>query len=577
MIIVANYMGIIGISSKLEYMLKLSDSVIKRRLVTTGAVAADNLECSQIGRDILLRHGSAVDAAIATLLCCHNINPHSSGIGGSSMITIYDPKENKTIIINAKAISPSKGTHQVRLKIPPVGPLSIGIPGEIRGYWEAHQRYGKLPWKELFAPGIAMLEKGVSMTKDGVKSTEFIQDKLSTRFNGTLKGLFPDLSKIFCYENGEVKQAGEIIHRLAYLQTLRKIAKYGADYLYSGEGAELLVADLQKQGSILTLDDLKNYQPLIMDPLKQQIADGIVLHTTADHSGGILLAFILKTLKGYNITHESFNAENEVKTYHLLTEIFKFSSAMYLAGGDPRFTKDLDIKLKNLYSEEFAQRVRNFIDPAKTQKDELYKKIVSDSFGHGRDEGTTHVSVLGPDGDAVSITSSINHYYGSLIYSNRTGIILNNAMFSFFVDGQYNLMEPGKIPSAGSAPSILFRNGDINLVIGCSGGDRIASTLAMVLMELFTLNKTLTEAIRAKRYFYDMVRPHLMYEADFPQHILQQLRDDYGHKIKQRPNLISAVQAIYKDPTTGKIIAHSDERKQGKACLVKQLVLPDIL
>ncbi|XP_050414934.2 glutathione hydrolase 1 proenzyme [Patella vulgata] len=248
MIIVANYMGIIGISSKLEYMLKLSDSVIKRRLVTTGGVAADNLECSQIGRDILLRHGSAVDAAIATLLCCHNINPHSSGIGGSSMMTIYDPNENKTIIINAKAISPSKGTHQIRLKIPVVGPLSIGIPGEIRGYWEAHQRYGKLPWKELFAPSIAMLEKGVAMTKDGVKSTDFLQDKLSNRFNGTLKDLFPDLSEIFCYENGETRQAGEIIHRLAYLQTLRKIAKHGADYLYSGEGAQFLISDLQKQG-----------------------------------------------------------------------------------------------------------------------------------------------------------------------------------------------------------------------------------------------------------------------------------------------------------------------------------------
>ncbi|KAK6196163.1 hypothetical protein SNE40_001442 [Patella caerulea] len=409
MIIAANYMGIIGISSKLEYMLKLSDSVIKRRLVTTGAVAADNLECSQIGRDILLRHGSAVDAAIATLLCCHNIHPHSSGIGGSSIIIIYDPKENKTVVINAKAVSPAKGTHEVRMNITAVGPLSIGIPGEIMGYWEAHQRYGKLPWKELFAPSIAMLEKGVGMTKDGVKSAEFVKLRLSERSNETLEDAYPELCEIFCHENGEVRQEGEIIHRLTYLQTLRKIAKYGADYLYSGEGAELLISDLQKQGSILTLDDLKNYQPLIMESLKQQIADGIVLHTTADHSGGILLAFILKTLQGYNITRESFSAANEVKTYHLLTEIFKFSSTIYHSVGDARFTKDMDKTLKTYYSENFIQSVHNFIDPTKTQDAELYNKFVSDSFGQGRDEGTTHVSVLGPDGDAVSITSSINH------------------------------------------------------------------------------------------------------------------------------------------------------------------------
>ncbi|XP_050414923.1 scoloptoxin SSD14 [Patella vulgata] len=580
MIIGANYIGIgsilrfIGVSSNLA----LGNSVTKGRLVTTGAVAADSPECSQIGRDILLRHGSAVDSAIATLLCSHNTHPHSSGIGGGATMVIYDPKENKTVAINGKVVAPSKGTHDtVRSKFLSVGPLSIGIPGEIRGYWEAHQRYGKLPWKELFAPSIAMLEKGVGMTEDGVKSLKYIQYKQSLpKYNQTLEEYFPDLRNIFCHENGEVRQEGEVIHRLTYLQTLRKIAKHGADYLYSGNGAKLLISDLQKEGSILTREDLKNYQPLIIETIKEEIADGLVLHTAGDHGGGLLLVFILKILKGYNITRESFSVENEVKTYHLLTEIFKFSSAINYAIGDARFIKDMDKKIKYFYSEEFIRSVRNFIDHTKTQSDELYEKFVNGSNGTGVEKGTSHVSVLGPDGDAVSITSTINHYYGSLVYSKSTGIILNNGMNSFFSNGQpYNQIESGKMATGGSAPSLFFKNGDIALVIGSSGGDRIAASIATVVMGLFSLNKTLAEAIKTKRYFYDIRKLMLVHEADFPEHILNQLKDDYGHPLLPRTNLISAVQAIYKDPTTGKIIAHSDERKQGKACLVKQIVLSD--
>ncbi|XP_050405947.1 glutathione hydrolase 1 proenzyme [Patella vulgata] len=543
------------------------------KLVTVGAVAADSQRCSLIGKNILEAGGSSVDSAIATLLCCGVQHPHSSGIGGGGVFIIYDHKLKKSVVIDGKTPAPYKANRShfpIYTSIHSTGPLSIGIPNEIVAFWEAHQRYGKLPWEDLFAPAIAMLKNGVPFSKDSENKLNYMTIVLLEKHNVTLHKMFPGICELFCHENGEVKKEGEIIYRPHLLRTLKKIAEHGADYLYKGEGAELLISDLQKEGAVLTLEDLEDFRPSIYDAYKHEFEHFVLTSTDGPHFG-IILAFILRVLEGYNITNDHFKPDKVIPTYHLLTEIMKWAGAYSKRIGDPKFAPGLEEFMQSLGTEEMAARVRKRINLVRTEDREYYTNVTTDDL-QLQLHGTTHVSILGTDGDAVSATSSINNYFGSLIYSKSTGIILNNSMKSFNnKNGSHNMIVPGKIAKTGQSPSILLdKNDDLLMVIGASGGDRIATSLAQALLGIFWLNQTLEEAIRPKRIHFDFRAYKLLYETGFAQNILDALENKYGHVLLERDRYMSNIQAVYKNPITHQIDAFSDERKGGHASLIQR-------
>uniref|UniRef100_A0A3Q2Q643 Gamma-glutamyltransferase 5a n=1 Tax=Fundulus heteroclitus TaxID=8078 RepID=A0A3Q2Q643_FUNHE len=486
------------------------------------AVATDAIKCSEIGRDILQRGGSAVDGAIAALLCTGIMNPQSAGIGGGSMFTVMDSSGNVKII-NSRETAPSN-MNSDRLKFCPrsstmlAGGIWIGVPGEIRGYEMAHKLYGKLPWADLFQPTIKLAREG---------------------FPKHLHLSLIVLRKAFSDKNGNLLKNRTIkFEKLA--DTLEMIANNGSDAFYTGKIAKDLVRDVQEAGGVLTLLDLASYKARETDAWVVPMGEYQIL--------------ILNIMKGYQMKSSLQSIDQKTLFYHRYLEAFKFTNGLKKYIGDPNF-KSEEIKIaKQITEGSFADHMRSLISDNRTHDSKYYNvPPYLDSMG------TTHVSVLAGDGSAVAVTSSINYRFGSGVYSPNTGIILNNQLVDFC--GWTVNISPGEQPPSSMAPAVLKSDSEI-LVIGASGGSRITTALASALINHLWFGKSLEKAINARLVFVDS-EYSVEVEKMFDKELIETLAG-LGHNMKLADDSYhSTVNAVEKKG--GCIHAVSDKRKQGEA------------
>ncbi|XP_050408712.1 glutathione hydrolase 1 proenzyme-like [Patella vulgata] len=550
------------------------------RLITVAAVAADHAKCSEIGRDVLDIGGSVVDAAIATLLCTGIMQPHSMGIGGGCFMVIYDQQRQSVDVINGREIAPEAATFdKYANKSPLFGPLSIAVPGEVKAYWKAHQKYGKIPWKDLFAPSIKMAREGAPLSASAARGLRLKSAYLAEKLNTTLKESYPELCKIFCDENGEILKENSTIYRGTFAETLQGLADEGPDYLYNGEGARKLIKDIKKFNGILTMDDLKNYKLKDIQAISYQYGN-ITMHTLGAPSSGPVMGLILKIMEGFNFTADDLSSlDKKAAMYHKMIESFKFAYADRLKLGDPLFV-NLKDWMNKMVSPEYANFLRQQIDTSFTHNTTYYTNLTS---GNWDSHGTTHISIIGPDGDAVAVTSTINYYFGSLLYSPSTGIILNNEMEDFFypdttVPDQLNsqssnYVAPGKTPLSSMCPAIFVdNNGEAILVMGSSGGTRITTVNAQVAARILWLDQSVKEAIQTLRFHHELFPNHIVFEQAYPKDVVNILHNQYGHEHTERTTHMADVQAVARDPITREFQAFSDERKHGKASLLQKNV-----
>ncbi|XP_064833931.1 glutathione hydrolase 5 proenzyme-like isoform X2 [Oncorhynchus masou masou] len=491
------------------------------------AVSADSKLCSDIGRDILQQGGSAVDGAIAALLCTSLVNPQSMGLGGGSIFTVRD-KTGMVKTFSSRETVPQSFKADLLKGCPTsvtliTGSQWIGVPGELRGYEVVHRMYGKLPWARLFEPTIRLAREGFPMPP-------FLGSLLNITLIGNLVKA-TSLCEVFCHKNKTVLGIGDTLKFPKLAETMETIAE---------------------QGGTLTMEDLKSFSVRVEDAWTVPLGD-YQMHIPPPPAGGVMLAFILNLVKGFHFTPRSMEEDQKVLTYHCYIEAAKFANGQRKSVHDPVFNTKKDAS--HMVDSDFADQIRVLISRNRTYNDSYYNITPSpDRFG------TTHVSVLAEDGSAVSVTSTINQIFGAGIYSSRTGIILNNELADFCFRAER--LSAGEQPPSSMAPAILSSSSGKNtLVIGGSGGSMITTAMALSIMNHLWLGMSLKDAIAAPIVFVDG-NNNVKFEHGFDKSVIEALKI-IGHRVTDYEYFFNVVNAVAKED--GCITAVSDARKQGKS------------
>ncbi|OMJ09418.1 Gamma-glutamyltranspeptidase 1 [Smittium culicis] len=521
---------------------------------TNGAVATDESTCSGIGIDVLRDGGSSIDAAIASAICIGLLNAHSSGIGGGGIMVIRT-ENGDSEMIDFRETAPSAASENMYTKNKTLSKytgLSSGVPGELRGFQLAHKKYGRLSWKRLFEPTIRLAKNGYKIGKELAKV-------LSKRENH-LK-IDPGFKRAYFKLNGEIMAHNDVGKRENFARTLQQIADFGPDAFYKGNIAESMVKCIQDNGGIINLNDFLNYKAILRPTSVINYKDRKFI-TASPPGGGPVLSTFFNILEGYNMKDP--NSRN-ISTHRML-EAFRFGFSLRSRLADPEYVNITDTISKS-QSKDFSAKLRSKISDNETHSYQYYN-LKNDIKN---DHGTTHLSVIDKDGLAVSLTSTINHYFGSSVMDPITGVIFNNQMDDFSIPGvknafglpysKNNNIISGKRPLSSMSPTIVEKDGYVEFILGASGGKRILTAITQVLLNILEYGMSLKEAIDMPRIHDQLIPDIAEFEPGYPKRILESLIYR-KHKVTQNSNRKSVVQAIQVQKD-GIICAVSDGRKGG--------------
>jgi gamma-glutamyltranspeptidase / glutathione hydrolase / leukotriene-C4 hydrolase len=360
-----------------------------------GGVASNGYECAEIGANVLKQQGTAVDAAIAVLFCENVAVPQSMGLGGGFLMTVYDKEKQQVDTLIAREVAPMHATADMFVgnnQAAAIGGLAVAVPGELKGYWEAHQKYGKLPWRQLIEPSIELCKRGSVVNPKLAAVLESLEARILAE---------PSLREVFINPNtSKVWLEGELIPRPKLAETMAIIARDGVDALYTKGGVLLqpLVDDIAAFGGIITEEDFLNYTVRWESPIQMKLIDDMTLYTIPLPGSGIVLSYILRVLSHFQLDHSGLS-------WHRMIEAFKFAYAKRTNLGDPAFVDGIEAIVADMTSSEHIQEVWSRIDDTKTFNDYAHYGA---NFSVVEDRGTAHIAIISPNGDAVSVTSTIN-------------------------------------------------------------------------------------------------------------------------------------------------------------------------
>lgn len=482
----------------------VASSSASAALLEGGAVAAPNQYGADVAAQVLKKGGNAVDAAVATAFTLAVTYPEAGNIGGGGFMTLY--MNGKPYFIDYRETAPKAATRTMYLdskgevveNLSLVGAKAVGVPGTVMGLWEAHKKFGKLPWAELITPAVGYAQNGFTVAD---KQYQY-RDEALELFKGTTN---------FADYFGAMKP-GQTFRQPELAKTLERIADQGAKEFYQGQTADLLVAQMQRDKGLITKQDLQDYKVNWREPLHVDWRGNTLYTAPLPSSGGIALAQLLGMKE---ILAAEFKGVplNSARYIHLLSEIEKrvfADRADYL--GDPAF---VDSPVNKLMAPAYLIKRADEVNPTAISDT---AKVRPGLESHQ----TTHFSIVDKDGNAVSNTFTLNWDYGSGVVVQGAGFLLNDEMDDFsakpgvanafgVIGGDANAIEPGKRMLSSMSPSLVTRNGQVTLVLGTPGGSRIFTSIFQVLNNLYDYNLPLKDAVAAQRVHHQLLPKDTIY------------------------------------------------------------------
>ncbi len=517
----------------------------------SGMVASAHPLASQTGVEVLQTGGNAVDAAVAAALTLGVVEPHASGIGGGGFMLIYLSRNRKTEVIDYREVAPRKASPQLygraeTLDAIKLGLGSVAVPGTLAGLTLALKKFGTKSLSELIIPAARIAESGFSVSPVLSSLLKAHRDQLAAD---------PAAARIFLKNQKAAYEAGEKMVMKDLAQTYRRIAEKGAEIFYRGEIAEALGREMESRANgWIAASDLAVYRAMEREAIKGTY-HGHEIFTPPPVAGGSQIIELLNILEGFDMGRHNRTAVG----YQLIAEGQKrvmSDRARYL--GDMDFSP---VPLDELVSKRYAAARAKDIHPGKA--DAKVSPGNPEVYGLGK---TTQLCVVDREGNVVSLTQTINSFFGSGIVLPGTGILLNNEMHEFSpVAGTPNSIAPGKRPVSSMAPSLVFKQGRPYLAFGSAGATRIISAMTQVFLNLVHSGMNLQQAINAPRIHWE--EPELKVESRVPEAVRKELiAMGYTVKALQPFDLyFGGVQAIEIDPQTGRLSGAADPRRNGSA------------
>jgi gamma-glutamyltranspeptidase / glutathione hydrolase len=472
----------------------------KREVIASGAVVASNHPlASAAGIEVLSAGGNAVDAAVATLFALSVVEPMMVSPFGAGFFLIRDGRSGEVVFIDNYATVPAGATPDMYEPVSgsldyetadganTVGYRAIATPGALKGWAHAVERYGRLPLATLVEPAIRFAAAGFAA------STYLVN---LIRDSAQAIGRFPATAEVFL-PGGRPPGVGQVIVRGAYARTLRQIADEGPETLYTGTLARVVVADMQANGGLITLDDLASYRVCERDPVRGQYRGYDILSAAPPSSGGTHILQMLNLLAAFPIGHDGLGF-GEPGYVHLLAETLKIAFAdrrQHMADPDR-----VHVPVAELISAAYADRRRAEIDRGRARDHAAGQFSEVARFMGGEGSNTTHCTVIDADGTIVSTTQTLQSAFGSKVTPPGTGMLLNNHMSLMDpVPGNPNSIAAGKRVLSSMSPTIVLRAGRPIMALGTPGGKRIFGAVAQALLNVVDHRMTLQEAVEAPR------------------------------------------------------------------------------
>ena len=519
------------ISSQFTFAQFTEINIVKEiRTKNKGLVVSAHPLASEAGAKMMKMGGNAYDAVIATQLALAVVYPQAGNIGGGGFL-VGVKNNGEKFTLDYRETAPEKSSKDMYLDkngkastdLSQNGRLAVGIPGSVAGFY-ATLKYAKLPMEKLIQPAIDLAEQGFSITE---KEAKLLNDK---------KENFDQHNKITtAFQNKNTWKQGDLLIQKDLAETLKRIQRDGQKGFYEGKTAELLIAEMKRGNGIISLNDLKNYKVIERKPLVFNYKGNEVVSMPLPSSGGILLAQMLKMSSFENL--EKF-PQNSTEAVQIMVEAERRAFADRAEFmGDPDFIKD---QTEMLISESYLKsRWKNFNKNKATPSSEVGKIIAQPK----ESTETTHISIVDKEGNAVSVTTTLNGLYGSKVVVYGAGFFLNNEMDDFSVKpgvpnmfgavgGEANSIKPGKRMLSSMTPTIVMKNSKPYIIVGTPGGTTIPTSVYQSIVNVIDFKLNPNMAVNTPKFHHQWLPEIVEVTTNFPETTISDL-EKKNYKIER--------------------------------------------